>query len=197
MSAITRRVFLALAAGLTTALTVGLLTACSPKLDWREVASPEGKFSAVFPGKPQISTRDIPFRGQRIPMTITAAGKGPTLFAVGVAQLPPEAVATPQALADAVTQFRTALLSNSGTALFSLDESVPALSAEVKATAHALMAVRAQRHPSTDPKVPGVARLAAYFFVVDGRMYQLAALGDADLADIDLETFFSAFKLTP
>ncbi len=193
MSAITRSVFLAL----ITALTMGLLAACSPKLDWREVTSPEGKFSAVFPGKPQISTRDIPFKGKRISMTMTAAGKGPTLFAVGVAQLPPEAVTTPEAQTDAVTQFRTALLSNSGTTLFTLDEPVPTLSAEVKTAAQALMAVRAQRHPSTDPKTPGVAQLAAYFFVVDGRMYQVAALGDAALADIDLETFFSAFKLTP
>ncbi len=174
---------------------MGLWTACSPTLNWRQFNSPEGKFSALFPGKPQVSTREVFFKGMRIPMTMTAAGKGPTLFAVGVALLPPEAWATPEAMTDTVTQFRTALLNNSGTALFSLDGPVPPLAPEVKTVAHAQMAVRAQRHPSTDAKVPGVARLVAYFFVVEGRLYQLAALGDADLTDTDLENFFGAFKL--
>lgn len=173
-----------------------LLAACSPSLDWRETKSADGKFSAVFPGKPSVSTREIPFGAARIPMTMTSAGKGPTLFGVGVARLPADAIATPEATEATVTKFRDALLLNSGTTVFSMDASVPQLPAETKAAARGLISVRAQRHPAAEAKKDGIAQLAAQFFVVDDRLYQVAALGGTELTANDLETFFSAFKLT-
>lgn len=178
------------------AAVAGGLAACSPSLDWRETKSADGKFAAVFPGKPKVSTREIPFGAARITMTMTSAGKGPTLFGVGVARLPADAIASPEATEAAVTRFRDALLVNSGTTLFSVDTAMP-LAAETRATARAVMSVRARRHPAAEAKQGGIAQLAAHFFVVDDRLYQVAALGDADLTATDLETFFTSFKLIP
>ena len=178
------------------AAVVGVLAACKPSLDWRETKSADGKFAAVFPGKPAVSTREIAFGTGRITMTMTSAGKGPTLFGVGVAKLPPDAVASAEAVEATVARFRDALLVNSGTMLFSADGALP-LSADARASARGAVSLRARRHPATDAKQPGIVQLAAQFFVVDDRLYQVAALGDADLAAADLETFFTSFKLIP
>lgn len=178
------------------AAVAGGLVACSPSLDWRETTSAEGKFAAAFPGKPQVSTREIPFGGARVSMTMTSAGKGPTLFGVGVAKLPAAAIASPDAIEATVNQFRDALLVNSGTMLFTVDDALP-LAAQARTSARGVTSVRAQRHPAATAKKGSIAQLAAHFFVVEDRLYQVAALADADLGATDLETFFTSFKLIP
>ena len=49
-----------------------LLSACSPKLDWRTVQSPQEGYSALFPGKPEKIERRFPYANQEIPQTLEA-----------------------------------------------------------------------------------------------------------------------------
>ena len=49
-----------------------LLAACSPKLDWRTVQSPQEGYSALFPGKPEKIERKLPYQNQEIPQTLEA-----------------------------------------------------------------------------------------------------------------------------
>lgn len=39
------------------------LVACSPKLDWRTVQSPQERYTALFTGKPEKLERKIPYEG--------------------------------------------------------------------------------------------------------------------------------------
>ncbi|WP_404992428.1 hypothetical protein [Cupriavidus pauculus] len=64
------------------------LSACSPKYDWRTTISNDGKYAALYPGKPTSAARDVSIAGRRMPMTMEAARIGETLFAVGVVTLP-------------------------------------------------------------------------------------------------------------
>ena len=61
--------------------------ACDPTFNWREFRSPDG-FAVSFPGRPQTITREVRLPDATVQMSMTSAGIGATLFAVGVAQLP-------------------------------------------------------------------------------------------------------------
>lgn len=52
--------------------TVFLLTACSPKLDWRIVQSPQEGYTALFPGKPEKIERRFQYQDQAILQTLEA-----------------------------------------------------------------------------------------------------------------------------
>ena len=49
-----------------------VLIACSPKLNWRTVQSPDQRYIAQFPGKPDKLERLIPYQGQEIKQTLEA-----------------------------------------------------------------------------------------------------------------------------
>jgi hypothetical protein len=52
--------------------SVLLLSACSPKLDWRIVQAPQEGYSALFPGKPEKMERRLPYQNQEIAQTLEA-----------------------------------------------------------------------------------------------------------------------------
>ena len=59
-------------------LTTGLLAACAPELDWREVRPAGSAVHALFPCKPSQRTRELPLAGAQIRLTLqacTAAGQ--------------------------------------------------------------------------------------------------------------------------
>ncbi|BDX22380.1 hypothetical protein TUM22923_17010 [Polynucleobacter sp. TUM22923] len=64
-----------------------LLTACSPKLDWRTVQSPQENYTALFPGKPEKLDRKIPYQGQEIPQTLEAVKIDDDIYSVSATQL--------------------------------------------------------------------------------------------------------------
>lgn len=165
-----------------------VLLACSPALNWREFVSAEGRFSAVFPGKPQVSTREIALGSTRVPMSMAAAGQGAALFAVGMATLPPGIEQEVLAL------LQQALLANTGMKLLPQQSAPAALPAAVTARARQHVALRAQREVTTGA---GPSQLSAHLLLVENRAYQIVALGDAQLRQDDLDTFFGAFKLAP
>jgi hypothetical protein len=52
--------------------SVLLLSACSPKLDWRIVQAPQEGYSTLFPGKPEKMERRLPYQNQEIAQTLEA-----------------------------------------------------------------------------------------------------------------------------
>ena len=48
------------------------LSACSPKLNWRTVQTPEQRYTALFPGKPDKLERLVPYQDQELKQTLEA-----------------------------------------------------------------------------------------------------------------------------
>ncbi|QWE16552.1 hypothetical protein [Polynucleobacter sp. AP-Nino-20-G2] len=59
-----------------------LLSACSPKLDWRTVQSPQEGYSVLFPGKPEKIDRNIPYQDQEIPQFLEAVKIDDDIYSV-------------------------------------------------------------------------------------------------------------------
>ncbi|WP_254598294.1 hypothetical protein [Polynucleobacter arcticus] len=64
-----------------------LLSACSPKLDWRTVQSSQEGYSALFPGKPEKIERKIPYQSQEIPQILEAVKIDDDIYSVSTIQL--------------------------------------------------------------------------------------------------------------
>ena len=64
-----------------------LLSACSPKLDWRTVQSPQEGYSALFPGKPEKIERRLPYQNQEIPQSLEAVKIEDDIYSVGTIHL--------------------------------------------------------------------------------------------------------------
>lgn len=64
-----------------------LLTACSPKFDWREVRGTESPFTILLPAKPATFSRDMILNGVALKMQMTAADVDGVSFAVGSAKV--------------------------------------------------------------------------------------------------------------
>jgi len=67
-----------------------LLSACSPKLDWRTVQSPQEGYSALFPGKPEKIERRLPYLSQEIPQTLEAVKIEDDIYSVSAIRLSQE-----------------------------------------------------------------------------------------------------------
>lgn len=182
-----------------------LLVACSPALNWREVRVPADGYSITLPDKPQTVERQLklplppgepqgagPASTVDVTMRMTSTGVGPTLFAVGVARLPPQAL-TPTALPQVVDGFREGLLRNIG------GQVTGQTAAELSPAARGRFAPRLSQGITATGRIgpqgrPG--RLAARFYVVDDRLYQIVAMGaEGELPAATLETFFDSFRL--
>jgi hypothetical protein len=70
-----------------------LLSACSPKLDWRTVQAPQEGYSALFPGKPEKIERKIPYQNQEIPQTLEAVKIEDDIYSVSTIRLDKDQVA--------------------------------------------------------------------------------------------------------
>ncbi|MBU3581903.1 hypothetical protein ICN19_07730 [Polynucleobacter sp. AP-Capit-er-40B-B4] len=64
------------------------LTACSPKLDWRTVQSPQERYTSLFPGKPDKIERRIPYLDQELLQTLEAVKIEDDIYSVSTIQLP-------------------------------------------------------------------------------------------------------------
>ncbi|WP_255532040.1 hypothetical protein [Polynucleobacter parvulilacunae] len=65
-----------------------LLAACSPKLDWRTVQSPQERYAALFPGKPDKLERRIPYADQELLQALEAVKIDDDIYSVSTIQLP-------------------------------------------------------------------------------------------------------------
>lgn len=176
---------------------VAAVAACSARFDWREARVPDGGFVVALPGRPQTATRTLDFPGGKVEMTMTSAGVGPTLFAVGVARLPAAALA-PDQVESTLAWFRHGLLRNvSGEAGARLAVAKDLRLAPQFAAGRTVRGAQqvSQRGGGADGRA---TQLAARFYVVDDRLYQVAAIGaEGEIPALALETFFDSFRLTP
>ena len=77
---------IAKAAALLAALV--FLIACSPKLDWRTVQSPQERYTALFPGKPDKLDRRIPYLDQEFLQVLEAVKIDDVIYSISTIQLP-------------------------------------------------------------------------------------------------------------
>lgn len=64
------------------------LIACSPRLDWRTVQSPQERYTALFPGKPDKLDRHIPYLDQEFLQVLEAVKIDDDIYSVSTIQLP-------------------------------------------------------------------------------------------------------------
>lgn len=63
--------------------SVFLISACSPKLDWRTVQSPQEGYTALFPAKPDKIERKVPYQTQELLQTLEAVKIDDDIYSVG------------------------------------------------------------------------------------------------------------------
>ncbi|MFC0350566.1 hypothetical protein [Undibacterium danionis] len=64
-----------------------LLTACSPKFDWREVRMNDAPISLLMPGKPASHAKEVNLNGIKVKMQMTAVDVNQISFALAYAKL--------------------------------------------------------------------------------------------------------------
>ena len=64
------------------------LAACSPKLDWRTVQSPQERYTALFPGKPDKLVRRIPYQDQELSQILEAVKIDDDIYSISSIQVP-------------------------------------------------------------------------------------------------------------
>lgn len=171
------------------AMALAPLAGCSPRLNWREVLLPEAQCVVALPDKPQRTERELDLAGRNVTMSMTSTGVGPSLFALGVARLPAEAISA-EALPGTLAWFRDGLLRNVQGKLTATEPAPLRVPAGRKLLA--AEAIRAQGQVASGRG----AELAARFYVVDDRLYQLVALAAQGEVGADaLATFFDSFRL--
>jgi hypothetical protein len=177
------------------ALLVAQAVACSERLQWREVRSPDG-YSASLPGRSQTVAREIEFEGRKISVSMTSTGVGPAMFAVGAARLPTGIAGDAAARERAIAYFRDGLVRNIGGTITATG---PAPLVLPPGSAHVLRASQAVQASGRAGGTGPEAVLAARFFIVDDdRLFQLIALGGAGgIEPQALDTFFTSFRLLP
>ncbi len=65
-----------------------LLSACSPKLNWRTVQSPEQAYTALFPGKPEKLERLISYQDQKLKQILEAVKIDDDIYSISSIELP-------------------------------------------------------------------------------------------------------------
>lgn len=65
-----------------------LLAACSPKLDWRVVQSPQERYTALFPGKPDKIQRRITYQDQELVQSLEALKLDDDIYSISATQIP-------------------------------------------------------------------------------------------------------------
>lgn len=180
--------------GLVVTAALLLLSGCSARFEWRELRTPEGAVVSL-PGRPQSVTRDLLVDGQQVAMTMWSTGVGPTVFALGSGRLPAPLVADEAARDRAIAYFREGLVANIGGTVTARGPAPSSLRLDSTRRLLASEAVEAVGPPGPDGRK---SRLAARFFIVDDRFFQVVALGaEGEIPPEVLETFFTSFRLAP
>lgn len=175
-----------LALFLTTLAAACVLTACSPKFDWRDYRSPDAQFTALFPSKPAVLTREIDLDGKKVSLTMTASEIDGNTFAIGSAVLD----SAEQAQA-ALPAMQTALLKNiNGT-----------VRSEKSASAASSTAAGSHQRSSLSIEATGTQQgkpvlLVGRFVAQDKRIFQVIILGEeSKLSRETIDTFMDSVKL--
>lgn len=171
---------------LTTLLAAGVLSACSPKYDWRDYRSSDAPYAVLFPGKPASQTRTITLNGQEVSMTMTAAEVDGVSFAVGSAKLADAAKA--QA---ALVAMKTALVNNIGAAVVSDKTTTTSSGTGSPSGQQTMVEVEAKGAQNGEAML-----LIGHFIAKDNRIYQVIIMGrEKHVVRDTVDTFMSSFKL--
>lgn len=168
------------------ALTAAVLSACSPKFDWRDFRSTEAPYAVLFPSKPATHTRSISLGGEKVNMQMAAAEVDGVTFAVGAAELADAARA--QA---AITAMKTTMVANIGGTITSEKQASAASSAGGASHQQQSIDVDARGSRNGEP-----LRMVGRFIARDNRVYQLVVIGrEKHMLDDEIDTFMRSFKL--
>ncbi|HUN90913.1 MAG TPA: hypothetical protein VMU33_02575 [Burkholderiaceae bacterium] len=173
-------------------VAAALLAACSPRFDWRDVRPAPGGFVVALPDRPQTVARDVavtlPGGVLHLALTMTSTGVGATLFAVGVAPLPPAAAQD----ADAVLAwFRDGIVRNLAGTVTASRPLAPPPGATGALRASEELVARGTMEPGHR-----AARLDARLYVFEDRLYSLAAVAaEGELPPEARDTFFDSFRI--
>jgi hypothetical protein len=93
-------------------MLAGLLAACSPTYNWREIEIAGGAARAAFPARVQTDRRPVALAGQALDFSLTSASIEDAVFAVGYAPLPPALAADEAKQRDLGTALMRSLYEN-------------------------------------------------------------------------------------
>ena len=168
-------------------VTAVILSACSPRYDWREIRGKQIPFTAILPGKPVSSSRAIDLDGLHVTMQMTTAEVDGAIFAVGAASLPNQDNAS-----KALNAMKTALVNNIHGSITSEKSAAAQVGAGIQ-----------ERSSSIDIEAAGTPgrngepakKLFARFVAKDNRIYQAVVVGPEKAVSREaVETFFTSFK---
>lgn len=165
------------------ATLIGLLTACTPTLDWREVR-PEGSgMTLLLPCKPESHARQVSLAQRQVRLVLVACAAGASTWALAFADM-----ADPTAVGPALRELAASAAGNLGAAgPRTLDLKV------VGATPNALSQRIEVRGRLPDGRAV-TAQLAV--FARGTRVFQATVLGAMPDAQA-LETFFDSLRAEP
>jgi hypothetical protein len=83
-----RELFRGISRAATVLAAIFFLAACSPKLDWRTVQSPQERYTALFPGKPDKLERRVPYADQELLQVLEAVKIDDDIYSVSTIYLP-------------------------------------------------------------------------------------------------------------
>ena len=159
------------------------LAACSPALEWRDVAVDGRALTASFPCRPQRRSREVALAATRVEMAMVSCVAEGNTFAVAYAD-----VADPASLTGVLGAWRRAAADNLGGEVGILS---PPVVAGMTPNANAgRLRIRG--------RLPGGGEVVehASHFVHGLRIYQASVLGSAP-ADAAVDPFFAGLRLAP
>ncbi|WP_226936269.1 hypothetical protein [Janthinobacterium sp. GW458P] len=175
-----------LACILATLATASVLSACSPKFDWRDYRSPDARFTALFPSKPAVLTREIDLDGKKVSLTMTASEIDGNTFAIGNAVLD----SSEQAQA-ALPVMKTALLKNINGVVRSEKLASAASSTAAGSHQRSSLAIEATGTQQGKPVL-----LVGRFVAQDKHIFQIIIVGEeSKLSRETIDTFMDSVKL--
>jgi hypothetical protein len=91
--------------------TCGILMACTPTFNWRDVSFEQAPATALLPCKPDRGSRPVELAGQKLMMHMAGCEAGGAMFAVALIELPDakQSVAVQGALQDGKATHRKLL----------------------------------------------------------------------------------------
>lgn len=167
----------------------GVLAACSPHFDWREIHGESAAYVIAMPAKPATFTRNIDLNGLPVAMTMTAAEVDGITFAVGSAELP-DAMQAQVSLA----AMKTAMVNNiRGTVR---QEKVSTMQRMLNGETGTLAVTEIEARGAADRATVNQPRILFGRFVANNRrVYQLIVTGaEKDVPREAVATFFSSFR---
>ncbi len=166
-----------------TLVLVGLLWACAPALDWRQVSLGDSQINASFPCRPSNAQRDLDLGGRRITMSLHACTASDMTFALAMAD-----VGDVRSVAPALGALRAAAVRNLAARI---DSDGPANVPGMTPNSEARRLQLSGQLPDGKPVIEHVV-----VFARGSRVYQLTLVGAQPAVDA-VQVFFDGVRLTP